>query len=64
VEKCGTRTAGETIRDNLTWRMSFLCCSTEATNRGKAIPLQAWTGPQGSRRLGLPNFKTVGSWRW
>jgi len=25
----------------------------------KAIPLQAWTGPEGSRRLRLPDFKTV-----
>jgi len=27
----------------------------------KAIPLQAWTGPEGSRSLRLPNFKTVGT---
>jgi hypothetical protein len=26
---------------------------------GKAIPLQALTGPEGSRRLRLPDFKTV-----
>jgi len=26
-----------------------------------AIPLQAWTGPEGSRRLRLPDFKTVGT---
>jgi len=32
--------------------------------KGKAIPLQAWTGPQGSRRLRLPDFKTIGTWRW
>jgi len=32
--------------------------------KGKAIPLQAWTGPEGSRRLRLPDFKTVGTWRW
>jgi len=32
--------------------------------KGKAIPLQAWTGPQGSRRLRLPDFKTVSTWRW
>jgi hypothetical protein len=29
--------------------------------RGKAIPLQALTGPEGSRRLRLPDFKTVGT---
>ena len=27
----------------------------------KAIPLQAWTGPEGSRRLSLPDFKTIGT---
>jgi len=29
--------------------------------KGKAIPLQAWTGPEGTRRLSLPDFKTVGT---
>ena len=27
----------------------------------KAIPLQAWTGPEGSRKLRLPDFKTIGT---
>jgi len=27
--------------------------------KGKAIPLQAWTVPEGSRRLRLPDFKTI-----
>ena len=27
--------------------------------KGKAIPLQAWTGPEVSRKLRLPNFKTT-----
>jgi hypothetical protein len=27
---------------------------------GKAIPLQAWTGPKGCRRLRLLDFKTIG----
>jgi len=26
--------------------------------KGKAIPLQDWTGPEGSRRLTLQDFKT------
>ena len=25
--------------------------------KGKVIPLQAWTGPEGSRRLRLPDFQ-------
>ena len=33
------------------------------TKKGKAIPLQAWTGPEGSRRLRFPDFKTIGTWR-
>jgi hypothetical protein len=27
--------------------------------KGKAIPLWAWTGPEGSRRLRLPDFKPI-----
>ena len=29
--------------------------------KDKAITLQAWTGPGGSRRLTLPDFKTFGT---
>jgi hypothetical protein len=29
--------------------------------KGKAIPLYFWTGPEGSRRLRLPDFKTIGT---
>jgi hypothetical protein len=31
--------------------------------RGKeiAIPLKAWTGPEGSRSLRLPDFNTIGT---
>ena len=34
------------------------------SKKGKAIPLQAWTGPEVSRRLRFPDFKTIGTWRW
>jgi len=27
--------------------------------KGKAVPLQAWTGPEGSRKLRLPDFMTT-----
>jgi hypothetical protein len=33
----------------------------ERSKKGKAIPLQAWTGPEGSKRLRLPDFKTIGT---
>ena len=29
--------------------------------KGKAIPLEVWRGPEGSRRLRLPDFKTIGT---
>jgi hypothetical protein len=29
--------------------------------KGKAIPLQALTDPEGSRRLRLPDLKTIGT---
>jgi hypothetical protein len=29
--------------------------------KGKAIPLQAWTGTEGSRRLRFPDFKIFGT---
>jgi len=34
-------------------------CSSDEGN-GKAIPVQPWTGPDGSRRLRLPDLKTIG----
>ena len=36
---------------------------SKGTGKGKAIQLQAETGPEGSRRLSFPDFKTVGTWR-
>jgi hypothetical protein len=40
-----------------------ICCTDDAAlcGKGKAILLQAWTGPEVSRRLRLPDFKTVGT---
>jgi len=31
----------------------------KSKGKGKAVPLQVWTGPEGSRSLGLPDFKTI-----
>jgi len=31
----------------------------DSTVKGTAIPLQAWTGPECSRGLRLPDFKTI-----
>ena len=40
---------------------SFLKVNYVCTRIGIAIQLQAWTGPEGSRRLTLPDFKTIGT---
>jgi hypothetical protein len=37
---------------------------TRGQETSKAIPLQAWRGPEGSRRLRLPDFRTIGTRRW
>jgi len=37
---------------------------SKGKGKGKTIPLQAWTGPEGSRRLRLPDFKTIGTGKW
>jgi len=29
--------------------------------KGKTIPVKGWTGPEGSKRLRLPDFMTVGT---
>jgi len=38
-------------------RILFFICLLKVT----AIPVQTWTGPEGSRRLRLPDLKTFGS---
>jgi hypothetical protein len=37
------------------------CVKKSKKCRGKSVPLQAWTGPEGSRRLRLQDFKTLGT---
>ena len=32
----------------------------DKNTKGKTIPLQTWTGPEGSRMLKLSDFKTLG----
>ena len=46
-------------------RNGYLTAKVQTENlgkgKGKAIPLQAWTGLEGSRSLMFPDFKTVGT---
>jgi len=32
--------------------------------KGKAVPLQAWNGPKGSRKLRFPDFVTMTQGWW
>jgi len=41
--------------------VEFFPLCIKGKGKGKAIPLQTWTGPAGSRRLRLPDFKTIGT---
>jgi len=46
------------------YRLTILKYNLVSKVKGKAIPLQAWTCPEGSRRLTLPDFKTIGTCMW
>jgi len=35
-----------------------VACYSE-NSKGKAVPLQAWTGPEGPRKLRFPDFATT-----
>jgi len=43
---------------NLEWTFYLLWA---VNGKVKAIPLQAWTGPEFSRSLRLPDFNTIGT---
>jgi len=32
---------------------------TETSKKGKSVPLRAWSGPEGSRKLRFPDFMTT-----
>ena len=40
---------------------TLLLVAFYSMGKGKTIPLQAWTGREGSRNLRLPEFKTIGT---
>jgi hypothetical protein len=44
-----------------TGRPEFSVQNTFYSKEAKVIPLQAWTVPEGSRRLKLLDFKTIGT---
>ena len=62
VEKSGT--VGQTTNDNPRRSLQIrkvknTQCMSYVKGKGKAVTLQAWTGPQGSRKLMFPDFVTT-----
>jgi len=51
------------LKDGINTSQRTQCAFIRKTSRyeGKAIPFQAWTGPEGFKRLRLPDFKTIGT---
>jgi hypothetical protein len=39
--------------------MLYTAGKGKGKDKDKAIPLQSWTVPEGSRKLRLPDFKTI-----
>jgi len=47
--------------DGRSGQLKHIVVYNEHVVKGKAIPLQTWTDPEGSRRLRLPDFKIIGT---
>ena len=43
----------------LPYAIKFTNTHINMAKKGKAVPLQAWTGPEGSRKLRIPDFVTT-----
>ena len=43
--------------------MSLFVFFFETNSKGKAIPVQTWTGPEGSRTEKLPDFQKIATWQ-
>ena len=39
--------------------MLVVLTETYCKSKSKAVPLQAWTGPEGSRKLRFPDYMTT-----
>ena len=41
------------------YQLFMLITVSDMKVKGKAVPLQAWSGPEGSRKLRFPDFMTT-----
>jgi hypothetical protein len=46
------------------WLKNVSRNATDGSHKGKVIPVQNWTGRKSSRRMRLPDFKAISTWRW
>ena len=53
----GIRSPGRPARSDSMYRLSYPVPFNDSN--GKAVPLQAWSGPEGSRKLRFPDFMTT-----
>ena len=47
------------LNQSATIKKTFSCTHFWGGKKGKAVPLQAWSGPEGSRKLRFPDFMTT-----
>jgi hypothetical protein len=52
-------TASERNKRNLLPALNFLSIVDWWLGKGKAVPLQAWSGPEGSRKLRFTDYMTT-----
>jgi len=46
-------------QEHIAIAQTSLLCHVAPAVKGKAVPLQAWSGPEGSRKLRFPDFVTT-----
>jgi len=61
IVHAGRSLTDSTIPDAVLIQFDLLMMSTVLleTCKGKAVPLQAWSGPEGSRKLRFPDYVTT-----
>jgi hypothetical protein len=47
------------VQQNLWYMTTVIVKNFKYPSKGKAVPLQAWSGPEGSRKLRFPDFMTA-----
>ena len=54
-----TETHADHVTSGLNYKHFALQYKVEYKVKDKAVPLQAWSGPEGSRKLKFPDFMTT-----